>query len=100
MRRLRCALFLGLLMPFLARSEVSGEIPFRFRDGLVWLKVEVAGRAEPLNFLLDSGAGISALDLQTARTLRIKIGDPQAVQGVNGKASAYRVNGLQAVCGS
>jgi hypothetical protein len=86
-------------MPFSARSDVPGEIPFRYRDGLLWLKVEVAGKTKALNFLLDSGAGISVLDLQTAHTLGIKIGDPQTVQGVNGKGSAYRVNGFEAACG-
>src|SRR5207249_1202930 len=43
------------------------KIRSQYRDGLIWLKVDVIGKSEPLNFLLDSGAGISAIDLQTAR---------------------------------
>jgi hypothetical protein len=99
MRLSVCALVAALLLPLSARSEVLGEIPFRYRDGLIWLKVEVAGKKEPLNFLLDSGAGVSALDLQRAHALGIKIGKRATVQGVDGQALAYRVNDLHAVSG-
>ncbi len=91
----------GVLLPqFSAQAKGSGEIPFQYRDGLIWLKVDVAGKSEPLNFLLDSGAGVSAIDLQTARSLGVQLGNRQNVQGVNGQGFAYRVNDLQAVsCG-
>jgi Aspartyl protease len=97
MRFLLCALIAAFFLPSSSRSEVLGEIPFEYRDGLIWLKVEVAGKKEPLNFLLDSGAGISALDLGRAHALGIRIGSPETVQGVEGQASAYRVNDLRAV---
>ena len=89
----------ALLLPLSVRSEVLADIPFRYRDGLLWLKVEVAGKKELLNFLLDSGAGVNAIDLQTATNLRVQLGNRQTVQGVNGQAFAYRVNDLQAVSG-
>ena len=38
------------------RLVAATPIPFQFRDGLIWLKVAVAGKSEPLNFLLDSRA--------------------------------------------
>src|SRR5260221_43054 len=53
----------------------------------------------PVNCLLDSAAGISAIDLRTARSLGVHLGNRQIVQGVNGQSFAYRVNDLQAVCG-
>ena len=99
MRFLLCTLLAALLLPLVARSEVLGEIHCEYRDGLIWLKVEVTGKSEPLNFLLDSGAGISAVDLRTARSLAVHLGNRQIVQGVNGQGFAYRVNDLQAVCG-
>jgi hypothetical protein len=99
MRLLLCALVAALLLPASARSEILGEIPFQYRDRLIWLKVEVAGAKEPLNFLLDSGAGISVLDLHKARALGVRIGNPETVQGVNGQALGYRVNDLQALSG-
>ena len=98
MRFLLCTL-LALLLPISAESQVQREIHFQYRGGLIWLKVDVSGKSEPLNFLLDSGAGISAIDLQTARSLEIHLGNRQIVQGVNGQGSAYRVNDLQAECG-
>src|ERR1700730_6293437 len=99
MRFFLCTSLAALLLPLSARSEVLGEIHCQYRDGLIWLKVDVAGKTEPLNFLLDSGAGISAIDLRTARRLGVHLGNRQIVQGVNGQGLAYRVNDLQAVCG-
>jgi len=99
MRLSVCTLFAILLLPLAAQSKVLGEIPFEFHDGLIWLKVGVAGKSEPLNFLLDSGSGVSAMDLQTACCLRLKLGQQQTVQGVSGPALGYRVHDLQAVSG-
>ena len=72
------------------------SIPFQFRDGLVWLKVEVAGKGESLNFLLDSGAGASVLDLAAAQRLGFKLGASQNVQGVHTRSTAYRIEGFAA----
>ena len=99
MRFFLCALLAALSLPLSTRSEVLGEIHSQYRDGLIWLKVNVTGKSKPLNFLLDSGAGISAIDLRTARSLGVRLGNRQIVQGVNGQSFAYRVNDLQAVCG-
>ena len=63
---------------------------------MIWLKVTVAGKSEPLNFLLDSGAGSSVLDLSTARRLGLKLGDRQTVLGVHTCCLAYRVKGFEA----
>jgi len=99
MRFFLCTLLPALLLSLSARSEVLGEMHSQYRDGLIWLKVDVTGKSEPLNFLLDSGAGISAIDVQTARGLGVHLGNRQMVQGVNGQSFAFRVNDLQAVCG-
>src|SRR3984893_17070029 len=99
MRSLVCALLATLLLPLSAQSEAQREIHSHYHGGLIWLKVNVTGKSEPLNFLLDSGAGISAIDLQTARSLGVHLGNRQTVKGVNGQGFAYRVNDLQAVSG-
>ena len=88
-----------LLLAVSARSETPDEIRFQYQDGLIWLKAEVPGKSEPLNFLLDSGAGVSVVDLDRARALGMRIGDPGSVQGVNGRAVAYRVDDFQAQSG-
>ena len=99
MRSLVCVLFAAFLLPFSARAEAQREVHLQYRNGLIWLKVDVSGKSEPLNFLLDSGAGISAIDLQTARSLGLHLGNRQTVQGVNGQCFAYRANDFQAVSG-
>jgi predicted aspartyl protease len=71
-------------------------VPFQYRDGMIWLKVAVAGRNEPLNFLVDSGAGASVLDLGTARRLGLKLDQPMTVQGVNGHTTAYHARDFNA----
>jgi Aspartyl protease len=100
MRLFAYAAVLTLLLAVSARSGVTDEIRFRYLDGLIWLKVEVSGKNESLNFLLDSGAGVTVLDLSRARVLGITIGNSESVQGVNGPAIGYRVDDFHAVCGS
>src|ERR1700756_2351956 len=85
-----------LLRP--TRSEVSAVIPFEYRDSLIWIKVNTLSRQEPLNFILDSGASASVLDLAQARTLGVAIGKPEKVQGVNGQALAYEVDNFRGDC--
>ena len=99
MRLFAYAAVLTLLLAVSARSGVTNEIRFRYLDGLIWLKVEVPGKNESLNFLLDSGAGVSVLDLGRASNLGIRIGNSESVQGGNGPAVAYRVDDFQGVSG-
>ena len=89
-RRLIPILVLALLF-CTNRLFAATPIPFQFRDGMVWLKVAVAGKSEPLDFLLDSGASASVLDLSAARRLGLKLGARQDVQGVHSRSLAYRV---------
>jgi hypothetical protein len=96
MRFFAYAAVLTLLSVVSARSEAPREIRFRYQDGLIWLKAELPGKKETLNFLLDSGAGVSVVDLDRARALGMKIGSPESVQGVNGRAIGYRIDDFHA----
>jgi hypothetical protein len=98
-RLLVSALLVSLLLPASGESEPCSKIPFQYRDGLIWVKVELAGKKEPLNFLLDSGASASVIDLKTAQTCKIHLEARQPVTGVNGPDIAYRVNGFKATMG-
>ena len=93
-------LFAIALVSAAAHLDAATEIPFNFADGMVWVKVSVAGQSAPLNFLLDSGAGASVLDLGAARRLGVKLGRAENVQGVGGRATAYRVNAFKASANS
>jgi Aspartyl protease len=96
MRWLAFILISELFLSVSGRTEVLREIPFQYHDGLIWLKVAIAGKKEPLNFLLDSGATVNAIDLQTALTVGVPLGQRQLAEGVNGRDIAYRVNDFKA----
>jgi hypothetical protein len=55
-----------LLLVQPAGTALAQEFPFHFREGLIWVQVDVPQSHEPLNFLLDTGAGVSVLNLRTA----------------------------------
>jgi hypothetical protein len=67
-------------------------LPFEYRDGLIWVAVESAGRS--LHFVLDSGAESTVLNLETARQLGVKLGGAQTVQTVQSRAVACRARGF------
>ena len=96
MHRARQFFTLAAVLLGLSHTPAATPIPCRYRDGLIWLKVVVAGKSEPLNFLLDSGAGASVLDLAAARRLGLRLGARQTVQGVEGRSAAFRIDGLAA----
>jgi hypothetical protein len=99
MRLFIFAAIAGLSVVSSAQCELLHKIPFQFQDGLIWVQVELAGTKEPLNYLLDSGASISGIDLETAQACRIRLGEPQSVEGVAGSSVAYRVSNFQATVG-
>lgn len=90
------ALLISTLLTVPSASHAAVEIPFTYGDGMIWMKVSVAGQHSPLNFLLDSGAGTSVLDLQAAHRLGVKLGHRETVQGVQGRCAAFHVSGLSA----
>ena len=79
-----------------AEPSAPNEVAFQFREGLIWISVRVPQSSEPLNFLLDSGAGASVVNLGTAQRLGLKLGTKVAVQGVEANATGYWPQRLQA----
>jgi hypothetical protein len=94
-RAVRAGRFFSLLFLFLlfctSRLPAATSIPFRFRDGMIWVKVAVTGHDQPLSFLLDSGAGVSVVDLAAAHRLGLPFGERQNVEGVYSRTAAYPV---------
>src|SRR5712671_4874978 len=85
-----------LLLSVAATAAPVAEIPFRFTDGFICIEARLPGSAQPLNLLVDSGAGASVLSLRTARQLKLRLGAVQSVQGVGSEAAAYRLDPVQA----
>lgn len=71
-----------------------------YSSGYLWLKVQPADQRETLNFILDSGAASSVLDLGTARRLNLKLGGRVPVQGVHSRTTARRIGRFNAQVGS
>jgi hypothetical protein len=82
-----------------ANAGEAVEIPIRYSHNLVWIQVKASGRAEPLNFLFDSGAGATVLNIATARELGLQLGAAETVRGVNGPGGAQWVGGFAASVG-
>lgn len=72
-----------------AASSPATEFPFEFREGLLWAEVRVPQAQQPLRFLVDTGAGVSVIHLDTAKRLHLKLGRKVAVQGVGATLTGY-----------
>lgn len=53
-------------------GAASTEVPFELVGNRPIIKMKVNGRPEPLNFVLDTGSGISVISDETARVMKIK----------------------------
>jgi Aspartyl protease len=82
-----------------AAPGMTGEIPFRLRDGFIWMEVTVPGSQAPLNFLLDSGAQVSVINTTTAQRLGVKRGRPVNVAGVGNATTGFWLEGVDARAG-
>lgn len=72
-----------------AGKNLVTEFPFQFREGLLWVEVRVPQSNEPLNFLLDTGAGVGVINLRTAERIGLKLGREVHVQSVNATLTGY-----------
>ena len=89
----------ALLQVPAAGAAASEEFPFELRDGFIWVKVRAPGLTEPLSFLLDSGAGVSVINLRTAEKVGLKLGSRVSVQGVGTSADGFWPQHLSASAG-
>lgn len=62
---------------------VGNEFPFKIREGLLWIEVAIPQSEKPLNFLVDTGAGASVINLSTSKRLGMKLGRKVNVRGVH-----------------
>lgn len=90
---------LATLCDVQAQPSSSAEIPFECHGGLIWVRVDVAQSSKPQNFLLDSGAGVSVINLRTAKRLGVKLGQRVNVRGVGSSAEGFWPQRLWATAG-
>jgi hypothetical protein len=82
-----------------AAPATPAEFPFQFREGLLWIEVKVPQSAKPLNFLLDTGAGVSVINLTTAKRLGLNLAERVNVRGVGSVTEGYWPQRLSAKLG-
>ncbi len=76
------------------QAAPASEFPFEFREGLLWIEVNVPQSKATLNFLVDTGAGVSVINLSTAKRIGLKFGRKVMVQGVETVLTGYWVGGF------
>src|SRR5204862_4344377 len=69
--------------------QAADEFPFAFREGLIWVQVRADESKEPLNFILDTGASVSVLNLSTVKRLGLPLGGQVSVNGVRTDTLGY-----------
>jgi hypothetical protein len=82
------------------KSRGVARIPFRYGSQHVWVKVSVDGR-EPADFILDTGASLTAIDSDWAYQNRLPREGESVVQGMGGTGdlSFARVKSLRLLSG-
>ncbi|MBU6411288.1 MAG: retropepsin-like domain-containing protein [Verrucomicrobia bacterium] len=87
-------IFVAALFQSQAASTILAEFPFQFREGLLWVEVSTPQSAKPLNFLLDSGAEVSVINLTTAKQLGLSLAEPVSVRSVQSSMTGFWAEGL------
>jgi len=88
-RLLSPTIFVAALFRLQAAPVHLAEFPFQYREGLLWIAVKLPQSEKPLNFLLDTGAGVSVINLSTAKRIGLKLGRKVAVHGVESVLAGY-----------
>lgn len=65
------------------------EVPIQFREGLIWLAVDLPLSGGKLNFLLDSGSSANVVSIETVRRLGLPLGGRVNVAGVGKTVTGY-----------
>jgi hypothetical protein len=91
--------FLIALLEVQAAPTLLAEFPFQFREGFLWIEVNIPQSKEPLNFLMDTGAGVSVINLSTAKRIGLKLGQEVMVHGVQAMLTGYWQKGMSAKVG-
>jgi len=82
-------IFVASLLRVQAATNIPVEFPFEYREGLLWIEVNLAQSDKPLHFLLDTGAGTSVMNLSTAKHLGLTPGQLVTVRGVDATLPGY-----------
>ena len=75
MSRFQIAFFLSIVFNSLYSQELIETVPFELQHDLMFIKVTINDSDKPLNFLLDTGAGVTVIDSKPSQELALRITD-------------------------
>src|SRR3989442_918142 len=96
-------LWLGVIstsFSLLQAAQTPSSASFQLKDGLIWVHVATPRSAAQLNFLLDSGASVSVLNLSTMERSNLPRGRSVRVKGLESAARGYWPQRLLATAGN
>lgn len=83
------SILLAALIQVQAAPPSFAEFPFEYREGFLWVQVQIAEGREPLRFLLDSGAQVSVINLAVAKRLGLTLAERVSVNSVQTTLTGY-----------
>jgi hypothetical protein len=82
-------IFVAAILRLQAAPTALAEFPYQLREGLLWVEVTTTESVKPLNFLLDTGAEVSVINLTTAKRLGLALAPKVKVRGVHASMTGY-----------
>lgn len=84
MRKLILTVALFLTSISIYSQELIDRIPIQLVDNLIFFKLHINNSKEPLNFMFDSGAGVTVIDTKISNRLKLNISGTARI-GTSGK---------------
>ncbi len=95
---MRCSIICGLFLTVsLCSGAIANQASLQSRSGLLWVNV-AANSGKSLDFVIDTGAEETVLDLGAAEKLGLGFVSQETVQGVGGMSRAYRSQNASLQC--
>ena len=84
MHKLLSILLLGIINLPVYGQQLIEKVPIRLIDNLIFIELQINDSSEPLNFLFDTGAGVTVIETKIAEKLQLNISGETEV-GTSGK---------------
>jgi hypothetical protein len=91
MKKLISVLFLFMVCLSVFGQQMMDKVPFKLIDGLIFIEVSIDDTHEPLNFIFDTGAGITVIDTKVAGKLGLPISGESTI-GTSGKTLQSKIS--------
>ncbi|MGB1269686.1 MAG: retropepsin-like aspartic protease [Flavobacteriaceae bacterium] len=81
-------------------QDLIDKVPIKLIDGLIFIELKINDIKEPLNFMFDTGAGITVIDTKIAKEIQLSISGELKI-GTSGKTLSSKLsNNNQIILGN